>query len=117
MRSADALILRLKAADTARQVLRTAHQLLGALGFCDESDVSVLDRHTQSLIRLPVSTEVLAMRLTARYPRRRVRDVVLGTGIGVSTQAAVAAEEAPANPLGEGIPFGTKLAAARRTAT
>ncbi len=63
VRSADALILRLKAADTARQVLRTAHQLLGALGFCDESDVSVLDRHTQPLIRLPVSSEVLALRL------------------------------------------------------
>jgi hypothetical protein len=61
--SADALVLRLKAADTARQVLRTAHQLLGALGFCDESDVSVLDRHTQPLIRLPVSSEVLALRL------------------------------------------------------
>ena len=63
VRSADALILRLKAGETARVVLRTAHQLLGALGFCDESDVSVLDRHTQSLIRLPVSSEVLAMRL------------------------------------------------------
>lgn len=62
-RSADAAVLRLKAADTARQVLRTSHQLLGALGFCDESDVSVLDRHTQPLIRLPVSTEVLALRL------------------------------------------------------
>ncbi len=61
--SADALVLRLKAADTARQVLRTAHQLLGALGFCDESDVSVLDRHTQPLIRLPVSSEMLALRL------------------------------------------------------
>lgn len=63
VRSADALLLRLKAADTARQMLRTSHQLLGALGFCDESDVSVLDRHTQPLIRLPVSTEVLALRL------------------------------------------------------
>ena len=63
VRSADALILRLKAGETARVVLRAAHQLLGALGFCDESDVSVLDRHTQPLIRLPVSTEVLAMRL------------------------------------------------------
>ncbi|MGB6206980.1 acyl-CoA dehydrogenase family protein [Mycobacterium sp.] len=63
VRSADALILRLKAADTARQVLRTAHQLLGALGFCDESDVSVLDRHTQPLIRLPLSSEMLALRL------------------------------------------------------
>jgi acyl-CoA dehydrogenase len=63
VRSADALVLRLKAAETARQVFRTAHQLLGALGFCDESDISVLDRHTQPLIRLPAGTEVLAMRL------------------------------------------------------
>ncbi|MGF2944989.1 acyl-CoA dehydrogenase family protein [Mycobacterium sp. Lab-001] len=62
-RSADALVLRLKAADTARQVLRTAHQLLGALGFCDESDISVLDRHTQPLIRLPLGVEALALRL------------------------------------------------------
>ncbi|HET9874312.1 MAG TPA: acyl-CoA dehydrogenase family protein [Mycobacterium sp.] len=61
--SADALVLRLKAVDTARQVLRTAHQLLGALGFCDESDISVLDRHTQPLIRLPLGTEGLALRL------------------------------------------------------
>ncbi len=63
VRSADALVLRLKATETARQVFRAAHQLLGALGFCDESDVSVLDRHTQSLVRQPVSAEVLAMRL------------------------------------------------------
>jgi len=63
VRSADALMLRLKAADTARQVLRAAHQLLGALGFCDESDVSILDRHTQPLIRLPLSSEMLALRL------------------------------------------------------
>ncbi|ORW50018.1 acyl-CoA dehydrogenase [Mycobacterium paraense] len=61
--SADALVLRFKAADTARQVLRTSHQLLGALGFCDESDVSVLDRHTQPLIRLPLGAEALALRL------------------------------------------------------
>ncbi|OBF54894.1 acyl-CoA dehydrogenase [Mycobacterium sp. 852002-50816_SCH5313054-b] len=61
--SADALLLRYKAADTARQLLRTSHQLLGALGFCDESDVSVLDRHTQPLIRLPLGAEALALRL------------------------------------------------------
>lgn len=63
IRSADALTLRLKATDTARQVFRAAHQLHGALGFCDESDVSVLDRHTQPLIRLPITTEQLALRL------------------------------------------------------
>lgn len=61
--SADTLVLRLKAVDTARQVLRTSHQLLGALGFCDESDVSVLDRHTQPLMRLPLGAEELALRL------------------------------------------------------
>ncbi|MEE6137864.1 acyl-CoA dehydrogenase family protein [Mycobacterium sp. 050128] len=63
--SADALVLRFKATDTARQVLRTSHQLLGALGFCDESDVSVLDRHTQPLIRLPLGAEALGLRLIA----------------------------------------------------
>jgi acyl-CoA dehydrogenase len=63
VRSADALVLRLKAVDTARHVLRTSHQLLGALGFCDESDISVIDRHTQPLLRLPVSGEELALRL------------------------------------------------------
>ncbi|OBG97604.1 acyl-CoA dehydrogenase [Mycobacterium sp. E3251] len=68
VRSADALVLRLKASDTARQVLRTSHQLLGALGFCDESDVSVLDRHTQPLIRLPLSAEALALRLIPGVP-------------------------------------------------
>jgi Acyl-CoA dehydrogenase, C-terminal domain len=61
--SADTLVLRYKAAETARQVLRTSHQLLGALGFCDESDISVLDRHAQPLIRLPLSAEALALRL------------------------------------------------------
>jgi Acyl-CoA dehydrogenase, C-terminal domain len=68
VRSADALVLRFKAADTARQVLRTSHQLLGALGFCDESDVSVLDRHTQPLTRLPLGAEALALRLIPAVP-------------------------------------------------
>ena len=44
-------------------MLRTSHQLLGALGFCDESDVSVIDRHTQPLIRLPLGAEALGLRL------------------------------------------------------
>lgn len=63
IRLSDGLVLRLKAAETARQVLRTSHQLLGALGFCDESDISVLDRHIQPLIRLPLSAEGLSLRL------------------------------------------------------
>jgi hypothetical protein len=62
-RQADAVALRLHAVDTATQVLRTCHQLLGAVGFCDEHDVSVYDRHLQPLLRLPVSAERLALRL------------------------------------------------------
>jgi alkylation response protein AidB-like acyl-CoA dehydrogenase len=62
-RSADAVALRLHAVDTARSVLRTCHQMFGAIGFCDEQDVSVIDRHLQPLLREPCSGETLAMRL------------------------------------------------------
>jgi hypothetical protein len=62
-RTADALALRLHADETAVAVLRCCHQVLGAIGFCDEHNVSVLDRHLQPLIRLPQSAEALADRL------------------------------------------------------
>jgi acyl-CoA dehydrogenase len=62
-RVADAIALRLHADDVAVQVLRSCHQMFGAIGFCDEHDVSVLDRHMQSLLRLPYSAEALADRL------------------------------------------------------
>jgi alkylation response protein AidB-like acyl-CoA dehydrogenase len=62
-RHADAVALRLHAVDSAVAVLRTCHQMLGAIGFCDEHDVSVIDRHLQPLLRLPVSADVLAARL------------------------------------------------------
>jgi hypothetical protein len=68
-RAADALALRLHAVDVAREVLRACHQLLGALGFCDEHDVSVLDRHLQPLLRLPCASEALAERLVPAVSR------------------------------------------------
>jgi hypothetical protein len=61
--TADAVALRLYAVEVAVRVLRTCHQMLGAIGFCDEHDVSVFDRHLQPLLRLPVSAERLAARL------------------------------------------------------
>jgi alkylation response protein AidB-like acyl-CoA dehydrogenase len=60
---ADAVALRLHADDVAVQVLRCCHQLFGAVGFCDEHDLSVLDRHLQPLLRLPYTAEALADRL------------------------------------------------------
>lgn len=62
-RHADAIALRLHADEVSTQVLRCCHQLFGAIGFCDEHDVSVLDRHMQPLLRLPHSAEALADRL------------------------------------------------------
>lgn len=62
-RAADAIAVRLYADEVAVQVLRCCHQLFGAIGFCDEQDVSVLDRHMQPLLRLPHAAEALAERL------------------------------------------------------
>jgi hypothetical protein len=62
---ADALGLRLHALDVARAVLRTAQQLHGAAGVCDEYDVSVLTRMVQPALRLPWSAERTATALAA----------------------------------------------------
>jgi hypothetical protein len=56
-RLVDALALRVAALESATQVLRTSHQLHGAVGFCDEHDLSVLTRHLQPLLRLPHGLE------------------------------------------------------------
>ena len=59
----DSLALRLHALETARTVLRTAQQLHGAAGVCDEYDVSVLARHAQPDLRLPFGATSTATHL------------------------------------------------------
>ncbi len=54
---ADALALRVAALEAATEVFRIAHQLHGAIGFCDEHDLSILSRHVQPLLRLPLALE------------------------------------------------------------
>jgi hypothetical protein len=61
--TSDPLALRLHALDVTRSVLRTAQQLFGAAGLCDEYDVSVLLRHAQPDLRLPFGAEETAWRL------------------------------------------------------
>ncbi|HLH27916.1 MAG TPA: acyl-CoA dehydrogenase family protein [Acidimicrobiales bacterium] len=61
----DALALRLAALDTARPVLRTAQQLFGAAGVCEEYDVSVIARHLQPALRLPCGPDRTAAALVA----------------------------------------------------
>ena len=53
----DVLALRLHAIEVAATVLRTAQQLHGAAGVCDEYDVSVLTRMVQPALRLPCGVE------------------------------------------------------------
>ena len=50
----DALALRLAAIEAAEVVFRVAHQLHGAIGFCDETPLSWLSRYSQPLRRLPL---------------------------------------------------------------
>jgi hypothetical protein len=65
----DALALRLAAIEGAEIVFRVTHQLHGAIGFCDETQLSWLSRHSQPLRRLPYGVsgtrDLLAERIGA----------------------------------------------------
>jgi 3-oxo-4-pregnene-20-carboxyl-CoA dehydrogenase alpha subunit len=49
----DALAVRLAAIEAADAVFRVAHQLHGAIGFCDEATLSWISRYSAPLRRLP----------------------------------------------------------------
>jgi alkylation response protein AidB-like acyl-CoA dehydrogenase len=56
----DALAVRLSALEVAQPVLRAAQQLHGAAGLSDEYDISVLVRHAQPALRLPVDSDAMS---------------------------------------------------------
>ncbi|MGH9229846.1 MAG: acyl-CoA dehydrogenase family protein [Acidimicrobiales bacterium] len=64
-RLVDALALRTHALESAHGVLRTCHQLHGAIGFCDEHDLSILSRHAQPALRLSAGLEATTRQLMA----------------------------------------------------
>jgi hypothetical protein len=66
----DALALRLAAIEAAEIVFRVAHQLHGAIGFCDETTVSWLSRYSQPLRRLPLGLSATRDELTRRIGAR-----------------------------------------------
>jgi Acyl-CoA dehydrogenase, C-terminal domain len=72
-RGADALALRIAALQAAALVLRTGHQLHGAIGFCDEHDLSVLSRHVQPQLRMPAGVESTMEALDAAVARAGFR--------------------------------------------
>lgn len=66
----DALALRQSALEAAEIVFRVAHQLHGAIGFCDESPLSWLSRYSQPVRRLPLGLSATRAQLAARLGRR-----------------------------------------------
>jgi hypothetical protein len=65
----DALALRMAALEAAEVVFRVTHQLHGAVGFCDETTLSWLSRHSQPLRRLPLGLSATRDLLTSRVGR------------------------------------------------
>jgi acyl-CoA dehydrogenase len=49
----DLLALRLNMIEAATTVLSHGHQVLAAMGLCEEHDLTVIDRHVQSALRRP----------------------------------------------------------------
>lgn len=66
----DALALRLAALEAAEVVFRVAHQLHGAIGFCDEAPLSWLSRYSQPVRRLPLGLSATRTELAGRVGRR-----------------------------------------------
>jgi 3-oxo-4-pregnene-20-carboxyl-CoA dehydrogenase alpha subunit len=66
----DALALRMAAIEAAEIVLRVAHQLHGASGFCDETTLSWISRYSQPLRRLPFGLSATRHHLTHQLGRR-----------------------------------------------
>jgi len=66
----DALALRAAALEAADIVLRVAHQLHGAIGFCDETALSWVSRVSVPIRRLPFGVSATRAQLVRRIGRR-----------------------------------------------
>jgi hypothetical protein len=84
----DALALRLAAVEAAEIVFRVAHQLHGAIGFCDELPLSWLSRYSEPLRRLPLGRSATLYELTCRLGRRGLRGPFMEE-LGASSVAAL----------------------------
>jgi Acyl-CoA dehydrogenase, C-terminal domain len=74
----DAFALRLAALEAADTVFRVAHQLHGAIGFCDETTLSWVSRYSQPLRRLPLGLSATRHQLTSRLGRRSLSGIFSG---------------------------------------
>jgi 3-oxo-4-pregnene-20-carboxyl-CoA dehydrogenase alpha subunit len=78
---ADALALRLATLEAAEVVFRVAHQLHGAIGFCDETTLSWLSRHSRPLRRLPFGLSASRDQLTRQIGREGLTELFSGAAL------------------------------------
>jgi 3-oxo-4-pregnene-20-carboxyl-CoA dehydrogenase alpha subunit len=76
----DALALRLAAIEGAEIVFRVAHQLHGAMGFCDETTLSWVSRYSQPLRRLPLTITETRDELTRLLGNRALTGLFSDSG-------------------------------------
>jgi acyl-CoA dehydrogenase-like protein len=74
----SALALRLAAVEAAEVVFRVAHQLHGAIGFCDETTLSWLSRYSLPLRRLPFGASGTLDQLTRHLGRSGLQGLFSG---------------------------------------
>ncbi|MGC5255085.1 acyl-CoA dehydrogenase family protein [Gordonia sp. DT218] len=86
----DALALRLAAIEAADTVFRIAHQLHGATGFCDETTLSWLSRHSLPLRRLPLGLSATGEALTHRLGRHGLTGLFGGMAESMTPRESVA---------------------------
>ena len=61
--AADIIALRYTMLNTAITVLANAHQIFGAIGLCEEHDLTVIDRHLQPILRRPAGRSATSVLL------------------------------------------------------
>ena len=74
----DALALRLATLEAADVVFRIAHQMHGAIGFCDETMLSWVSRYSRPLRRLPLAMSATRYLLTRRLGRQGLTELFNG---------------------------------------
>ena len=61
--AADVAALRYTMLDAANTVLSNSHQIFGAIGLCEEHDLTVIDRHLQPILRRPAGRAATSLLL------------------------------------------------------
>jgi hypothetical protein len=84
----DALALRVAALEAAEIVFRVAHQLHGAIGFCDETALSWVSRASIPLRRLPMGLSATRAELTRRIDRRGLTGLFSEAGAASDRRSA-----------------------------